>query len=95
MALDFEVVATRRTELTPGNTILNIDFKTSYAEFLSLTKHLEKPYVARFERPDGSSFQHNVGFAKGVAGNANARVTMRNFEDPVPAGTIVTLLENA
>ncbi len=95
MALDFEVISTKRTELMPGNTVLNIDLKTSYAEFLSLTKQLVKPYVARFERPDGSTFEHKVGFATGVAGNANARITMRNFDEPVPVGTIVTLLENA
>ena len=95
MALDFEVIATKRTELMPGNVVLNIDLKNSYAEFLSMTKHLEKPYMARFELPDGSTFEHKVGIAKGVAGNANARITMRNFDDPVPVGTIVTMLENS
>lgn len=95
MSLEFEVIATKRTELMPGNAVLNIDLKTSYAEFLSLTKNLERPYVARFELPDGSTFEHKVGFAKGVAGNANARITMRNYEDPVPVGTIVSLLANS
>lgn len=90
--LEFTVVSTKMTEPMPGNKVLNIDLKVSYAEFLSMTKDLEKPYKARFETPDGEVFERNVGFAKGVATNANARITMRNFEGDVPEGTVVTLL---
>ena len=92
MALTFTVVGTRRVEAMPGTVVLNIDLKVSYAEFLSLTKHLEKPYRARFEPPGGAAFEHNVGFAKGAEATANARITMRNFPDEVPEGTVVTIL---
>ncbi|MCC6466126.1 MAG: hypothetical protein IT463_12370 [Planctomycetes bacterium] len=91
--LEFKVSGTKRTELTPGNEILNIDLKISYAEFLSMTKHLVKPYRARFELPDGNTFEANVGFAKGAEAAADARITMRNFKGEVPAGTMVHLLE--
>lgn len=91
--LEFKVVGTKWTELTPGNKILNVDLKVSYAEFLSLTKHLEKPYRARFELPDGSSFESNVGFAKGAEGHANARITLRNYKGDLPDGSSVTLLQ--
>ena len=90
--LEFTVVATKPVEVTPGNVVLNIDLKISYSEFLSMTKELQKPYKAKFETPDGESFERNVGIAKGVEGNANARITMRNFDGAVPEGTIVTLL---
>lgn len=93
MSLEFTVVSTKRVELVPGNEVLNIDLRTSYAEFLSMTKELEKPYRAKFELPDGETFEHNVGFGKGVASSANARITMRNFDGDVPEGTIVTLLQ--
>lgn len=89
--IEFKVVSTKETEVVPGNVIINIDLTISYAEFLSITKNLEKPYLAKFERPDGSSFEHNVGFAKGGSSNSNARITMRNFPDEVPAGTMVTI----
>ncbi|MCA8934753.1 MAG: hypothetical protein KDB68_00985 [Planctomycetes bacterium] len=92
MSLEFTVVNTKRVELVPGNEVLNIDIKLSYAEFLSVTKELQKPYRARFELPDGETFEHNVGFGKGVAMTANARITMRNFDGDVPEGSIVTLL---
>ncbi|MCC7510037.1 MAG: hypothetical protein IT464_11810 [Planctomycetes bacterium] len=93
MALIFTVISTKRVELVPGNEILNIDLKVSYAEFLSMTKNLVKPYKAKFELPDGEVLERNVGIAKGVAGNANARITMRNFEGEIPEGTSVTLQE--
>ncbi|MBX3459613.1 MAG: hypothetical protein KF696_06550 [Planctomycetes bacterium] len=93
MALIFTVVETKRVELVPGNEILNIDLRVSYAEFLSMTKHLVKPYKAHFELPDGEVIERNVGFAKGVEANANARITMRNFDGDIPEGTTVTLLE--
>ncbi len=93
--LEFKVLATKWTELTPGNKILNVDLNISYAEFLSMTKHLQKPYRAMFELDDGSSFESNVGFAKGTEGHANARITMRNFTGELPAGTSVTLMESA
>ena len=93
MAIELKVVSTKRTEVIPGNEVLNIDLKVSYAEFLSMTKHLEKPYMAKFELPGGEIVEHKVGFAKGVASNANARITMRNFEGEIPPDTIVTLLE--
>jgi hypothetical protein len=86
------VATTKAVEVVPGNVVLNIDLKVSYAEFLSMTKELEKPYKARFETPDGETFERNVGIAKGVEGNANARITMRNFDGAVPEGTVVTLL---
>jgi hypothetical protein len=70
-----------------------VDLKVSYAEFLSLTKNLVKPYRARFEPADGANFESNVGFAKGVEGNANARITLRNHEGEIPENTLVTLLE--
>lgn len=93
MALIFNVVGARRVEVMPGTVVLNIDLGVSYAEFLSMTKHLEKPYKARFELPDGSAFEHNVGFAKGAEATANARITMRNHDGEVPDGTSVTILE--
>ncbi len=93
MALIFTVVATKRVEAMPGTVILNIDLKVSYAEFLSLTKNLVKPYKAKFELPDGTVVEHNVGFAKGAEATANARITMRNYPDEIPEGTVVTLLE--
>lgn len=92
--LEFTVVSTKRTTVMAGNEVLNIDLRVSYAEFLSMTKHLEKPYRARFESPEGESFEHNIGIAKGVESHANARITMRNFEGAVPEGSIVTILEN-
>lgn len=91
--LEFKVALTKWTELTPGNKILNIDLKVSYAEFLSLTKNLQKPYRARFEMPDGNTFESNIGIAKGAEGHANARVTLKNFKGDLPEGTSVTLLE--
>lgn len=93
MALIFTVISTKRVELVPGNEVLNIDLKVSYAEFLSMTKNLVKPYKAKFELPDGEVIERNVGIAKGVAGNANARITIRNFEGEIPEGTSVTLQE--
>lgn len=93
MAIEFTVVSTKRTEVVPGNEVLNIDLRISYSEFLSMTKELEKPYKAKFELPGGEIVERNVGFAKGVAGNANARITMRNFDGEIPPGTIVTLLQ--
>lgn len=93
MALIFTVVGTKRVEAMPGTVVLNIDLKVSYAEFLSLTKHMEKPYKARFELTDGSVVEHNVGFAKGAEATANARITMRNYPNEIPEGTVVTLLE--
>ncbi|MBZ0136860.1 MAG: hypothetical protein K8I27_10845 [Planctomycetes bacterium] len=90
--LEFTVASTKRTEVMPGTEVLNIDLRTSYSEFLSMTKELVKPYKARFELPDGEVIERNVGIAKGVAGNANARITMRNFEGEIPPDTIVTLL---
>ncbi|MCA8914757.1 MAG: hypothetical protein KDB90_05035 [Planctomycetes bacterium] len=93
VALEFTVATTKKVEVIPGTEVLNIDLKISYAEFLSMTKELEKPYKAKFETPDGETFERNVGFAKGVASNANARITMRNFDGYVPEGTIVTLLQ--
>jgi hypothetical protein len=91
--MQFKVASTKWTELTPGNKILNVDLKDSYAEFLSHTKNLVKPYRAKFELDDGASFETNVGFAKGVEGHANARITMRNHEGEIPENTLVTLLE--
>jgi hypothetical protein len=93
VALIFTVAATKRAEAMPGTWILNIDLKVSYAEFLSLTKNLQKPYRARFELPDGSALEHNVGFAKGAEATANARITMRSYAGDIPDGTVVTLLE--
>lgn len=93
--LEFKVALTKWTELTPGNKILNIDLKVSYAEFLSLTKHLNKPYRAKFELPDGTEFESNVGFAKGAEAHANARITLKNFKGDLPEGASVTLLEDA
>jgi hypothetical protein len=93
VAIEFVVVSTKRTEVVPGNEVLNIDLKVSYAEFLSMTKHLEKPYKAKFELPGGEVIERNVGFAKGAAATANARITMRNFDGEIPPDTIVTLLE--
>lgn len=89
--LEFKVVSTRRTEIMPGNEVLNIDLNVSYAEFLSMTKNMEKPYVAKFELPDGTTFEHRVGFAKGGTGTSDAKITMRNYKDELPEGTIVTL----
>jgi hypothetical protein len=91
-ALEFTVIGTKPVEVTPGNTVLNIDLKISYSEFLSMTKELQKPYKAKFETPDGETYERNVGIAKGVEGNANARITMRNFDGHLPEGTTVTLL---
>ncbi len=93
--LEFKVASTKWTELMPGNKILNIDLNISYAEFLSLTKELVKPYRARFEMPDGEPFESNIGIAKGAEGHANARITMRNFKGDLPEGTSVTLLDDA
>jgi len=90
--LEFVVATTKAVEVVPGNVVLNIDLKVSYAEFLSMTKDLQKPYKAKFETPDGETFERTVGIAKGVEANANARITMRNFEGAVPEGTLVTLL---
>jgi hypothetical protein len=90
--LEFQVTSTKAVEVAPGIVVLNIDLKISYAEFLSMTKELEKPYRAKFETPDGETFERNVGFAKGVESNANARINMRNFEGDIPEGTMVTLL---
>ena len=89
----FKVAGTKWTELTPGNRILNIDLRVSYAEFLSHTKNLVKPYRAKFELEDGTNFETNVGFAKGAEGHVNARITMRNHQGDIPQGTLVTLLE--
>ncbi|MHC4839381.1 MAG: hypothetical protein ACYTDT_00260 [Planctomycetota bacterium] len=89
--LEFKVVSTKRTEIIPGNEVLNIDLSVSYAEFLSMTKNMERPYVANFELPDGTKFEHKVGFAKGGANNSNAKITMRNYPNELPEGTIVTL----
>jgi hypothetical protein len=91
--LEFVVVATKRTDPMPGTEILNIDLNVSYAEFLSLTKHLNKPYRARFEPPGEAAFEHNVGFSTGVQPTASARITLRNYKGEVPEGTRVTLLE--
>lgn len=88
--LDFKVVSTKWVELN-ATRILNIDLRVSYAEFLSLTKHMEKPYRARFELPDGTSFESNVGFAKGAEATSNARITMRNHAGEIPEGTTVIL----
>jgi hypothetical protein len=93
VALIFKIKKTKRVELVPGNELYNMDLNVSYAEFLSMTKHLEKPYRAHFELPDGTTLERNVGFAKGVEANANARITTRNFEGDLPEGTIVTILE--
>jgi hypothetical protein len=95
VSLNFTVVSTRRVDVAPGNEVLNIDLKVSYAEFLSMTKHLEKPYRAAFELPDGSTLEHNVGFAKGAEATSNARITMRNYPGEIPPGTLVTVLEPA
>lgn len=92
MSLEFKVNATKRTELVPGNVILNIDLAVSYAEFLSLTKELPQPLKCRFETPDGRSYEKQVGIAKGVGQMADARITMRNFPDEIPPGTRVTVL---
>lgn len=92
--LEFVVISTKRVEVVPGTEVLNIDLRISYAEFLSMTKELEKPYRASFELPGGEVIERNVGFAKGVANNANARITMRNFEGDIPPDTVVTLLTN-
>jgi hypothetical protein len=93
VALTFKIVSTKRVELVPGNEVFNMDLNVSYAEFLSLTKNLEKPYRASFELPDGTTFERNIGIAKGAEGNANARITTRNYEGEMPAGTWVTILE--
>ena len=90
--LEFSVKATKRTELVPGNVILNIDLAVSYAEFLSMTKDLPQPLKCKFDTPDGRTYEKPVGIAKGVGQMADARVTMRNFPDEIPAGTRVTLL---
>lgn len=92
--MEFKVLRTKRTEVAPGTEILNIDLAVSYAEFLSITKHLEKPFRAKFELPDGSEFEHRVGFGKGGDGSANAKITMRNHDGELPEGSLVTLLEN-
>lgn len=92
MSLEFKVNATKRTELVPGNVILNIDLNVSYAEFLSLTKEIPQPLKCKFETPDGRSYEKPVGIAKGVGQMADARITMRNFADEIPAGTRVTIL---
>jgi hypothetical protein len=91
--LEFKVISTKPVEVAPGNTVLNIDLNVSYSEFLSMTKELQKPYKAKFETPDGETFERNVGIAKGVEGNANARITMRNFDGFLPEGSIVTMLQ--
>lgn len=90
--LEFSVKATKRTELVPGNVILNIDLDVSYAEFLSMTKDLPQPLKCKFETPDGRSYEKPVGIAKGVGQMADARITMRNFADDLPPKTKVTLL---
>jgi len=92
--LEFKVVDSKRTEIVPGNEVLGINLKVSYAEFLSFTKHLRKPYRARFELPDGTTFEHNVGFGKGSASTAPAKITMRNYAGDIPEGTNVTILES-
>jgi hypothetical protein len=92
VSLEFKVNATKRTELVPGNVILNIDLAVSYAEFLSLTKELPQPLKCRFETPDGRSYEKPVGIAKGMGQMADARITMRNFADEIPPGTRVTIL---
>ena len=92
MSLEFKVNATKRTELVPGNVILNIDLNVSYAEFLSLTKEIPQPLKCKFETPDGRSYEKPVGIGKGVGQMADARITMRNFADEIPAGTRVTIL---
>ncbi len=91
--LVFKVKSTKATTLTPGNKILNVDLDVSYAEFLSMTKHLQPPFKARFEPPGAPAFDNTVGIGKGVAAMADARITMRNFEGEIPPGTIVTLAE--
>lgn len=93
MATIFKVVGSKSVEVMPGTVVLNIDLAVSYAEFLSMTKHLEKPYKAAFELPNGSTFEHNVGFAKGAEATANARITMRNHDGEIPEGTVVTILD--
>jgi hypothetical protein len=92
VALTYKIVATKRIELVPGNEVLNMDLDISYAEFLSVTKHLEKPYRTRFEPPQGEAFERNVGFAKGADASSNARITMRNYPGEIPIGTWVTFL---
>jgi hypothetical protein len=91
--LEFKVTSTKAVDVATGTIVLNIDLNISYSEFLSMTKELQKPYKAKFETPDGETFERNVGIAKGVEGHASARITMRNFEGDVPEGTIVTLLQ--
>jgi hypothetical protein len=93
VSLTYKIVATKRIELVPGNEVLNMDLNLSYAEFLSVTKNLEKPYRARFEPPEGEAFEHNVGFAKGADAASNARITMRNYQGELPVGTWVTILQ--
>ncbi len=93
MSLVFKVKATKITTITPGNKFLNIDLDISYAELLSMTKQLQPPFKARFEIPGGKTFESPVGIGKGVAAMADARITLRNFEGEMPAGTIVTLIE--
>lgn len=89
----FKVASTKWVELMPGNRLLNVDLKVSYSEFLSWTKNLNKPYRARFDLADGTSFESNVGFGKGVEGHANARITLKNHKGELPEDTAVTLLE--
>ena len=90
--LEFKINASKRVELVPGNVILNIDLNVSYAEFLSMTKDLPQPLKCRFDTPDGRSYEKNIGIGKGVQQMADARITMRNFTDELPAGTRVTIL---
>ena len=92
MSLEFKVNATKRTELVPGNVILNIDLNVSYAEFLSLTKEVPQPLKCKFDTPDGRSYEKQVGIGKGAGQMSDARITMRNFTDEIPAGTRVTIL---
>jgi hypothetical protein len=91
--LEFKVTSTKAVDVATGTVVLNIDLNISYAEFLSMTKELAKPYRAKFELPGGEVVERNVGIAKGVEGHASARITMRNFEGDIPEGTIVTLLQ--
>jgi hypothetical protein len=63
------------------------------AEIPSHTTNLAKPSRAKIELDDGASFETNVGFAKGVEGHTNARITMHNHEGEIPENTLVTLLE--
>ena len=83
VALEFTVATTKKVEVIPGTEVLNIDLKISYAEFLSMTKELEKPYKAKFELPDGaghltvSHTKHEMtlsGSAAGAAGSVTVKL---------------------